>query len=404
MRVKEKHDQEYMKRQNRTLVLNIIKNKRPISRADIAKITRMSPTSVGRIVGELIELGLIKETGQSSNAQDSNGPGRKSTQLDLDPNSVFTIGLYLDQDVMEIGVVDFEGRVTYQESIEYDSKLPQDVVALIVKTVGRVIAANRIEVSKIIGLGVVMPGIIDFKRGVVIFSAQLGWSNVAIVRLLQEKLNIRTAVDNEVKLRALAESLYGAARNSQTAIFLSLGSGVGSALIVGGEIYRGETNFAGEIGHTTVDPYGILCDCGRRGCLQTYIASGALIQEANKVRKVGSFKEIIAAAQDRENWAVSILERASVYAAIAINNAICMYSPDTVVLSGRLVEKYPVMAKLIEEKCEQYIWEHFKGTFQIKYSALGGNAEILGAATLVLNTYLKIEDHKNSDYEGERIG
>jgi predicted NBD/HSP70 family sugar kinase len=196
-----------------------------------------------------------------------------------------------------------------------------------------------------------------------------------------------------VKLKALSESIYGAARGSKKAALISIDNGVGSALTINGEIFRGDNNRAGEIGHTTIDPYGILCDCGRRGCLQTYIAEGALIQEANKVKQVSSVREIIDAANNNEIWAVNILDRTTTYISIAINNVLCMYAPDTVILSGKLIDKYPELVNMIEEKCTQFIWEHFRGTFKLVYSKLKDDSVIIGAATLALNTYLNLEDY-----------
>lgn len=387
MKKVEKRDQEYIKQKNKSMIMDIIRDKRPISRADIAKMTGMSPTSVGRIVGELCELGLVKET-----EPHSNGVGRKAILLDINTQSVLTVGVYLDKDIIRTGILDFEGHIVALNEIKFDCRGtdPQLVAQKIAEEVRESISNNKIPISKIIGIGIGMPGIIDFKRGVVVFSAQLGWKNINIINMLEKEIAIKTTVDNAEKVKVLAESLYGAAKGSNNVVLISLGSGVGSASIINGEIFRSKNNSVGEIGHTTVDPNGIMCDCGRRGCLQTYIAEGALIQEANKVKDITSIRQIIDAADNKENWAVSILDRATTYIAIAINNLVCMYNPDTVILSGKLIEKYPEIKELIEQKCDQYIWEQFNGAFKIVYSMLKNQSVIIGAATLALNTYLDL--------------
>jgi N-acetylglucosamine repressor len=264
------------------------------------------------------------------------------------------------------------------------------VVDIIAGEILNSIKEMRINPPKIIGVGIGVPGIIDTKEGKIIFSAQLGWKNIDFVELLKKRINLETIIDNTVKSKALAESLFGAAKHSHKSALLSIGSGVGSALVTDGQILRGEMNIAGEVGHTIVDPDGMLCECGRRGCLQTYIAEGALLEEANKVRKVNSIGEIFEFAARGDNWALNILERAAMYIVISINNVACMYSPDTIILSGRLIEQHPMMIELIEKR-RSLIWEPFKDTFKIVYSELKKESVIIGAATLALNAFLNLE-------------
>lgn len=383
-----KHDQEYIKKQNKIMILNVIRNKRPISRADIAKITSMSPTSVGRIVGELEGIGLIRETELFSN-----GVGRKAMLLDIDAKSVLNIGVYLNRDVTRIGIVDFDGNIIKDETIKYSTSgiAPEIVIDNIADYIEKIINESNVDIEKINGIGIGMPGIIDFKHGKVIFSAQLGWKDIDVASRITKKLNIRTTIDNTVKLKALAESSQKAFEGSHRIALMSFGSGVGSALVIDGEIFRGNKNVAGEIGHTTVEPNGMLCECGRRGCLQTYIADSALIQEARKVSDVSSVRDIFDAANRKEDWAINILDMTATYISIAINNVLCMYNPDTVILGGRLIESNPEIVDLINKKCEKYIWDPFKGTFKIVYSKLKNDAVIIGAADLALNTYLDVD-------------
>ncbi|WP_432663468.1 ROK family transcriptional regulator [Wukongibacter baidiensis] len=384
-----KRDQEYIKQNNLKMILDIIKSKRPISRADIVKITDMSPTSVSRIVGSLIDLGLVRETEAFSS-----GVGRKAILLDIDLESVMTIGVYINKHFICVGIVNFAGEILYRASMDLDSRdiSPEKTIERVCELINKVISDSNIDKSKIIGIGVSLPGIIDFKKGIVIFSAPLGWKNVHVSDVIEERLKMNTVVDNDVKLEALAESLYGVAKNSGKTALVNFSGGVGSALIIDGEIFRGETNIAGEIGHITIDPNGILCNCGRRGCLETFIVEGNLIEEANKVKKVTNIKEIFESANNGEHWAINILDRAVTYMCITINNIVCMYNPDTVVLSGSLVEDHPKILELIEAKCKTLIWEHLRDTFTILYSGLKSEADIIGPGTLTLNTFLSFDN------------
>lgn len=380
----EKHDQEYMKKVNKQMVLQIIKSKGPISRADIARITSMSPTSISRIVGELTELDLVQETEFYSE-----GVGRKGMLVNVCPESVTSIGIYINRDIVQLGLVDFCGKVVVMNTIpiEPDHHSIDEMLEKIVT--GILVLKENPNYKKIIGIGVGMPGIINLEEGKVIFSAQLGWKNIELKRLIGEKTGMKVIIDNTEKLRVLAENLYGASRHSNKSALLSVGSGVGSAVVIDDEVLRGVKNSAGEIGHTTVDPEGMLCECGRRGCLQTYIAESALLKEANKVCRINSIDEIFGAAENNENWATNLLERAAKYIAIAINNIACMYNPDTIILSGRLIEHHPLIVNLIEQKMS-YIWEPYEDTFKLVYSELKDEGVLIGAATLALNTYFEL--------------
>jgi predicted NBD/HSP70 family sugar kinase len=369
------------------MVLRVIRDNENISRASIARLTGMSPTSISRIVAELSEIGLVHETEPYSE-----GVGRKAALLKIYPDSIGTIGIYLNRDVIRLGIVNFAGNIVLERELQYDATIHsvEEVVEKLSDAIHNIIDELKSGSPRIIGIGIGIPGIIDSKEGKIVFSAQLGWKNVSFLNLMKKKIKIETIIDNTVKLKALAENLYGAAKHSQKAALISIGSGVGSALVMDGQILRGEMNSAGEVGHTIVDPEGMLCECGRRGCLQTYIAEGALINEANKVKKINNIGEIFECADNHENWAASMLERAAMYIAIAINNVACMYSPDTIILSGRLIEQYPVMIELIEKR-RALIWEPFKDTFELVYSELKKESVIIGAATLALNTFLNLE-------------
>jgi N-acetylglucosamine repressor len=165
-------------------------------------------------------------------------------------------------------------------------------------------------------------------------------------------------IDNDQKAKALAEVSFTSVQSNST-LFIGIGSGVGSVLVVNGTVFRGGSNSAGEIGHTTIDPNGILCECGRRGCLQTYIAEWALIQEANKIRPIQDMEELMKASET-ESWAINILNRAAMYCGMMISNAVCMYNPDMIILGGSMIDRFPQLVEIIEEQCNQFVWEPYE--------------------------------------------
>lgn len=383
-----KHDQDFMKRQNRLTVFEIIKNQQPISRASIAKQTGMSPTTVSRIVGELTEEGYLLDSEQVSS-----GLGRKSTLIGMMDASVLSVGVELDRSLMSIGIVDLQGQLICSSQFpRTPDESPDRTLERIHEAIEQLFQQHVIDRTRIVGIGVGLPGIVNNKEGIVVFSVQLGWKNVPLAKRLKELTGFEIAVDNELKVRALAEHLKGAAVGSSRTALLGFGQGVGSAMILEGEIYRGVMNSAGEIGHTTVDPNGMMCECGKAGCLQTYINISSLLSEANRIRPIRTIEELFAAKHAGEQWAMHLIDRALMYMAITINNVVCMYNPDSVILSGELVDKFPDIYEEVEQLyLSRFTWEPLRGSFTIHRSLLNEKGVIIGSGLLSQNRFFALD-------------
>lgn len=384
----QKHDQDYIRRKNRSTVFELIRKHSPLSRAEIARLTGMSPTTVSRIVSELFQQDFMHEIEQTTT-----GVGRKAVMLHVNPGSVLSVGVEIDRSGIRIGIVDLDGKVVHSTQVTRDSReTPEATLERIASAIEELIQAEDIDRRKVVGIGVGLPGIVDYAGGSVVLSAQLGWKQTDIAGELRRLTGFEVAVDNELKVRALAEHQYGSARGSSRSVLIGFGSGVGSSLIIDGEIYRGETNSAGEIGHTVVDPGGLLCECGKVGCLQTYIAEASLVEQANKIKPIGSLEELFEARKDGEYWAASIVDRAMTFVAVTVSNIACVYNPDTVILTGKLVESFPEVRDFISDKCmDQFVWEPLRGTFQIVYSALESDGVVIGSGILAQNLFLDID-------------
>ncbi|MCZ8513742.1 ROK family transcriptional regulator [Paenibacillus filicis] len=383
-----KHDQDFMKRQNRLTVFEIIKNQNPISRASIAKQTGMSATTVSRIVGELTEQGYILESEKVSE-----GLGRKSMLLEMVDASVLSIGVELDRHRMSIGLVDLQGNTVCSETYSRkDDESSDTTIERIAAVTGELLKRHSIERGRVAGIGVGLPGIVNNDEGIVVFSVQLGWKNVPLAKRLSELTGFKADVDNELKAKALSEHLKGAAIGSNRTALIGFGNGVGSALIIDGEIYRGAMNSAGEIGHSTVDPNGKLCECGKAGCLQTYINISSLLSEANHYRRIHSMEELFEARRAGERWAVYLIDRALMYMSITVNNVVCMYNPDSVILTGELIDKFPEIYEEVKSLCaSRFVWEPLNGSFRFLRSELNEKGVIIGSGLMAQRRFFALE-------------
>ncbi|WP_376846884.1 ROK family transcriptional regulator [Camelliibacillus cellulosilyticus] len=380
----QKKDQNYIKKENKGLVLDLIRTDGPLSRADIAKKTKMSPTTVSRIVASLIELNLVEETDQYTT-----GVGRKASLLAVKADSFFSIGVEIDEKWVRMGMIDFLGHlIKTDEVITNVDDEPAVFVMKLKEMLERFMANMAIQKDRIIGICIGVPGLINNLTGTVDISAQLNWHNVSLASQLEREIGLKVMVDNELKLKAYAERLFGKGRESKKLLMIGFGSGVGSALIIDGEIYRGHSNTAGEIGHTIVDPNGMLCPCGNFGCLQTYIAERFLLEEASKKADVRELQDIIMAAKNDEKWAVNIVERAVTYAAITINNSVCVNNPDKVILTGSLIDQSPYIREKILEMCDYQLWTPLKHSFTLEVSDLGSTGIVLGAGMIAQKHFI----------------
>lgn len=377
-----KQDQDVIKQHNKSMVLDVIRARRPISRTEISKVTQMSATSIGRLVAELTEEGLIRETEELA----SSGVGRKAVMLDIVPDGRYAVGIDIQKKRVIVGLMDFAETPVASTELRHNARsaTPDETIALLAQAVDSLLRDHRIPRGKVAGIGIGTPGVIDYERGVVQLSSTLGWRDVKLADRIAEATGIRTVIDNDLKVKILGEYLYGAAQGSDKTVLINVGTGIGSSLIINGSIFRGGSNSAGELGHMTLDPHGNLCECGKRGCLQTYIDESALLTEARKIKEIREIGDLFEAVRGGESWAVEIMDRAALYIAVTVNNIVCLYDPDTVILSGDLVEQFEEILDRLQDHCKQVVWEPFRDSFQVIASRLQGNSIVLGAGALAL--------------------
>ncbi|WP_407270097.1 ROK family protein [Radiobacillus sp. PE A8.2] len=376
-------NQDFLKKENLILVLKMISDYGPISRAEISKQTDMSPTSASRIVALLSEKNLIEEV-----AINHQNVGRKANYFRLNKKGIYFIGVELDKSYLRVGLMNFDEELIFKKTVEMRETDPNMVVKQIVDEIYELKNNFDLIDNLIFGLCVGIPGIIEPEKGIVSFSVQMQWENTPLGDILHERLGLPVKVDNELKLKALSEYKF-CDDDVEHLIILGFGSGVGSALISHGDINRGKSNFAGEIGHTIVDPNGACCPCGNFGCLQTYIAEPFLLNEAAKIKRIDSLEELILHAENGEIWAKKLILKAIKYASIAINNTVCSFNPDLVILSGSLIENHPYIQNLLLKEYEDTIWSPAHNSFDVEITKTKDEGVILGAAIRMKNHFIE---------------
>ena len=341
-----KNSQQLMKAYNENLVYNSIRLYGPISRATIARMTKMSATSIGRIVENLIDENMVSETGTVSGMV-----GRKPTMLQVNPEGMLAIAVGIDYAKIEAGVVDICGKINHSEVYRSKNGMSQEeIIGQIRLQIQRVLDILTPEQRRrVVGIGITTPGVVRFPERVVT-SPKFRWQKVPLGELCGE-YGIDLMVENAVKAAATAEHMFGCTKNINSYVMITMVSGIGAAIMLNGELFRGSNNIAGEIGHITVDPNGILCDCGRRGCLQSTLCMLGL------ERKTGlPYNEIIFRAETGEELYCALMDNVVEQLSQWVANMANLYDFPTIILYGEMLEDHYDIYRQITERYQKYLW------------------------------------------------
>src|SRR3954471_2372890 len=269
---------ESLRRLNRLRVIRALREEGQISRAEIARRTGLSRSTVSSLVSDLQGDGLVVERPEPGLAHGSQG-GRPPILLSFDASAGAAVGIDFGHSHLRVAVSDLASTILAERSrpldTDHDAQEGLDVAA---ERVAETLADAGVGREAVIGAGMGLPGPIEQGAGIVGSSAILpGWIGMTAETEMRGRLEIPVMVDNDANLGALAEAAFGAGRDAGDLVYLKVSSGIGAGLILNGRLYRGSGGLAGELGHVLVNPDGIVCRCGNRGCLETVAATGALI-------------------------------------------------------------------------------------------------------------------------------
>lgn len=395
-------DQALVREINLSSVLRYLHAGEPLSRAGLAGLTGLNKTTVSSLVEELLQRGLIREVGL-----DNSGSGRPAMLLDLNPGAGLMVGVALGVDFISAILADFVGDIHWRRLQEVDPAEGQE--AMIERTLGIVQEAMEVgrgQDARLLGLGIATPGTVDVDQGFLIFSPNLQWHNVAYRQIFEQETGLRVFVDNDANASALAEHLFGAARQVQHFISIFAGVGVGGGLFLNGELYRGAGGFAGEIGHTNfmLEHYRRPCRCGSRGCWETSVAQDSVIERVRTRLAVGrnslvsklmaeqrvalGLPIILQAAGAGDGQCLEALTETGALLGLGIANLINTFNPEMVVFGGPLSEASEYLLPPIEEAIQNTVLPEIAEQAEIVLSPFGGDASVVGAVALAVDAIL----------------
>jgi predicted NBD/HSP70 family sugar kinase len=367
---------------NKQIVLNYVRARAPISRAEIARETSLQRSTVSAIVDDLQAEGLIEETGTG----DSTG-GRKPTLLQLRTGAPVAIGVDVTPSLTTVVLADLAGNILQSEEFPTSS----DIVYMDKQILAKVRHFAELHPDAGLQVGMSIPGIADPSSGEVLYIPYFQWSHWNIGSKIKEETGLDVVIENDANAIALAELWFGsdAIRRTRNFIMVFVAEGIGTGIIIDGQIYRGENGAAGEFGHMFVaDDAPVPCSCGRRDCWEAHASEKALLyryQHSNGTPpgSAMSMDNLLGLAQNGEVKAMKMLKENAKYLGIGISNLLIGFSPQAIVISGSITKAWDLIRDEIQAAGQRSIRQEVKMA-NIIPSSLGDHPSILGSISLVL--------------------
>ena len=395
-------DQAFVRETNLSAALRLIHTQAPISRAQLAVVTGLNKSTISSLVDELLERQLIRETGMNSI-----GTGRPATRLAVNPQAGSIIGVELGVDFVSVAVTDFLGNILWRRRDDADPAEGQDqMISQTLTIVREAMATGKRKGLHFLGLGLATPGTVDLTEGVLIFAPNLHWRNVPFRKIFSEQTKLKIYVENDANAAAIAEHLFGMARQCKDFIFVFAGVGIGGGLFLDGHLYRGGNGYAGEIGHSPImaEPSQNVCHCGNRGCWETYANQYSIMQRVQarlEVKRTSIIPRLLAeqnvpltiplikhAADVGDIEAIESFNEAGHAMGQGIAGLINIFNPEKIILGGPLSVAGDYLLPGIKETVSRHALPEIGRQAEVLLSSFGPDASLIGAVAIVVDDVL----------------
>ncbi len=389
-------DQSVVNAMNKRNVINIIREKGPINKAEIARLVGLSIPTVMRLTDELIEKNLIRETGRG----ESTG-GKPPLMLEFTPDSHYIIGVDIGTTHIKTIVMNMVAEIICRvETPTMVADPPEQVIDRILDTIARAMEKVEIPLSRYLGIGLGMPGLLDATCGKVLFSPDFKWENVDLTGPVKNRFGLPVYMSNVTRAMAVGEKWFGLAKDVENFMCVNLGYGIGAAIFINNCIYSGSSDSSGEFGHMTLEKNGPQCNCGNYGCLEALASANAMSKKAAFLIERGesstildladgktsniNAKLIFDAAKAGDGLGREIVREATEYIGIAISNAVNFIDPELIILEGGIAKAGDILIDGIKRIVERRQMKYAGRKLSIVASKMEEDAAAIGAAAVLL--------------------
>lgn len=387
---------EHVQELNRSLVIRLLQQRQPCSRADLAAWTGLKQSTMTHIVNDFIQWGLVRETGIIDGKK-----GRRSIGLAMNGAAFRVVGVRLARSAVTAGLFDLDGTAHRIERQLFDlMRGGAEAIALLKSMIRRLL--DSAEAQPVAGVGLAVPGPL-FRGGgkVSLMTDFLGWQPRELQEELQAEFGLPVCLEHDAKAGALAEWWLGANRSFRgSMVYVLVSEGVGAAFIVDGKLYRGHQGIAGELGHMSLAFDGPACACGSRGCLETYVSVPALVEEARRLAKESSpdeaaglsadcsYPDVLAAVQRQDPVALQALERIARPLGFALVNIANLLNPQRIVIGDDLAAAGEPLLAAVRRTLQAHALPGVYPQLSVELSAFPKEPILAGASALIIDRLL----------------
>ncbi|HWR43986.1 ROK family transcriptional regulator [Sporomusa sp.] len=378
---------------NAEQIFNIIRRHGPVSRADIARFTGLTPPTVTNITNKLLDAGLVNDymMGASSG-------GRRPLLLKINPAAGQVIIIHIRSFKMIGYVVDTAFGVHFELTVSIKGLSYEAVIQQILAVIDQ---CRQAATTTLMAVGVVIRGPVRTQEGISVFAPNIGWKNVPLKYIIEEKNRLPAFIENDSHVLAYGEYYFGVAKDANNMVLLKVGHGIGGGIMFNGSLYRGINGSAGEVGHTVIDVSGPLCSCGNSGCMEAMASETALVDLVINAVRSGqtslisgivngdldavTAEDIYHAADLGDHLAINMLSRVAGYLGIGIANLVNVFNPELVVIGGGLAKAQQYIERTVWDMVALRSFESCSSVLEIKYSTQTSENTMKGAADMVFS-------------------
>ncbi|WED20984.1 ROK family transcriptional regulator [Vibrio sp. JC009] len=384
---------DLVKQLNCAAVYRLIDQEGPISRIQVADVSQLAPASVTKITRQLLAQGLIKEV-----AQQASTGGRRAISLTTEVEPFHSVAIRVGRDYFRLSLIDLGGTVLASDAVEFRYANQNELLKGLIRHIRRFLNQNQQIIKTLIAVGIALPGLVNPETGVVEYMPNTNIDNLELADEIKAQFKVECFVGNDIRGKALAEHYFGASRDCQDSILVSVHRGTGAGIIVNGQVFLGHNRNVGEIGHIQIDPLGEQCQCGNFGCLETVAANPAIIDRIKKLISRGynsslaeldniTMKDVCEHALNGDELAKESLIRVGNMLGKAIAITVNLFNPQKIVIAGDITQAQDIVFPAIRKNVETQSLTRFHKDLPIVASELESQPT-MGAFAMVKRAML----------------
>lgn len=377
---------QLIKQINKSLVLDIIKGQDSISRAEVSQRSGLNKGTVSSLVNELINSGLAYELGSGK----SSG-GRRPVMVSFNQTAGYSIGIDLGINYVLGILTDLKGNIVQEKNIKLTHCTFDFVAQQLITVIHYLIHAAPTSTLGVIGIGIGVPGMVD-NKGTVLFAPNLNWESVNLRKKITNQFNTSVIIENDANAGAYGEMLYGTRKDISNLIYVGVGGGIGTGVIIDNQLQKGTTGIGGEMGHVTIEAKGNKCRCGNRGCWELYASENALLEQAKqlsnfKVQPEIDIDMLVQAANEGNNEVTDLFNEIGEYLGIGLTNIVYTFNPELIIIGNRFSKIRDWINRPINRTLEQRLLPFHRKHLKVTFSELGIYSCALGSSSISIANY-----------------